>query len=53
MISEKMLEQNLRSQIEKVGRLVENQQIRIMEQQRRQLGPCLPAAGQFANVKEA
>src|SRR5262245_8006615 len=46
---QKMLEQNLRSQVEKVGRLVEQEQVGLMQQQRRQLDPRLPAAGQFGN----
>ena len=48
-IAEKMLEQNLRAQIEKVGRLVEQQQIGIVQQQCRQFHPGLPAAGKFAD----
>ena len=40
---------HLRTQIEKVRRLVENQQVRIVQQQRGQLRACLPTAGQLAN----
>ena len=48
-LAEKPFQQHLRAQIEKVGRLVENQQVRIVQQQRGQLGARLPAAGELAD----
>jgi hypothetical protein len=44
-IPEKVFQQNLRPQVEKVGRFVQHQQIGILEQQCRQLDPGLPATG--------
>ena len=41
-IPQEVLQQNLGSQIEKVGRLVEHQQVRIVQQERRQLDTGLP-----------
>ena len=46
---QEMLEQHLRAQVEEVRRLVEDQQVRIVQQQRGQLGPRLPAAGELAD----
>jgi hypothetical protein len=46
-VAEKMLEQNLRAKIKKVGRLVQQQQVRLVQQQSRKLHASLPAAGQF------
>ena len=48
-IAQKPLEQHLRAQVEEVRRLVENQQIRIVQQQRGELGARLPTAGEFAD----
>ena len=39
-----MFEQDLRTQVEKVSRFVEQQQVRFMEQQGRELHARLPAA---------
>ena len=44
---EKMLQQDLRPQIEEVGRLVEQQEVWLMQQEGRQLHPRLPAAGEL------
>ena len=46
-LAQKVLEQNLRAQVEKVRRLVEQQQVRLVQQQRRQLDARLPAAGEL------
>ena len=46
---QEMLQQHLRAQVEKVGRLVEDQQVRIVQQQGGQLGARLPAAGELAD----
>ena len=45
-VPEEVLEQDLGAQVEKVGRFVEQQQVRRVKQQRRQLDPRLPAAGE-------
>ena len=44
VVAEKVLQQNLGPQIEKVGGLVEQQQIRLVQQKRGQLDARLPAA---------
>src|SRR6185437_9205363 len=44
VMPQKVLEQNLRSQIEEVGGLVEQQQVGFMEQQGRELDSRLPAS---------
>ena len=44
-----MLEQNLRAQVEEVRRLVEQQQVRLVQQQGRQLDARLPAAGELGD----
>src|SRR6185312_16300914 len=44
MTLQKVFQENLCSQIEKVRRLVEQQQIRLVQQQRRQLHARLPAS---------
>ncbi len=44
-----MLQQNLRAQVEEVRRLVEQQQIRLVQQQGRQLHARLPAAGELGD----
>ena len=49
MIAEEMLQQNLRAQVEKVRRLVEQQQVRLVQQQRGQFEACLPAAGELGD----
>ncbi len=46
-VPQEMFEQNLSPQIQKVRRLVQHQQIRVVKQQGRQFDPSLPAAGQF------
>lgn len=46
-MTQKMLQQNLRSQIQKVCRLVKNQQIGIVKQQTGQFHTSLPASRQF------
>ncbi len=48
-VAQKMLEQNLRPQVEKVGRFVQQQQIRVVQQQGRQFHPGLPATGKLAD----
>jgi hypothetical protein len=47
VIAEKVFEQNLRAQVEKVRRFVEQQQVRFVQQQRRELHARLPTAGKF------
>ena len=47
--SQEMLEQNLRAQVEEVRRLVEQQQVRLVQQQGRQLDARLPAAGELGD----
>ncbi len=47
VVPQKVLEQNLRAQVEEVRRFVEQQQVRLVQQQRRQLHARLPAAGEF------
>src|ERR1022692_3913220 len=44
-----MLEQDLRTQVEKVGRFVEQQQVRRMQQQSRELHSGLPPPGQHTD----
>src|SRR4051812_16838406 len=44
-----MLEQHLRTQVEEVRRLIENQKIGIVQQQRGQLSTRLPAARKLAD----
>ncbi len=44
---QKVLEQNLRAQVEKVRRLVEQQQVGLVQQQGSQLHARLPPAGEF------
>ena len=46
-VPQEVLEEDLRPQIEKVGRFVEQQQIRLVEQQGRQFHPGLPAPGEL------
>jgi hypothetical protein len=41
---QEVFEQNLRAQIEKVGRLVQQQQVRLVQQQGSQFDPRLPAS---------
>ena len=48
-VLQEVFEQHLRPQVEKVGRFVEDQQVRIVQQQGGQLGPRLPTAGQLAD----
>ncbi len=45
----KVLQQNLRAQVEKVRRLVQEQQIRLVQQQLGQLHASLPAAGEVGD----
>jgi len=47
IVAEKMFQQNLRPQIEKVRRLVEEQQVWLVEQQSGELDACLPTAGEL------
>src|SRR4051794_13422120 len=47
IVAKKVFEQNLRPQIEKVRRLVKEQQIWLMKQERRELDARLPTAGEF------
>ena len=49
VIAQKMLQQNLGAQIEKIRRLVQQQQIRLVQQQLRQFQACLPAAGKLGD----
>src|SRR5688572_16482499 len=44
-----MLKENLRSQVEKIRRFVEQQQVRLVEQQGGQFEPRLPAAGELGH----
>ncbi len=48
-VLQEMFEQHLRAQVEEVGRLVEDQHVRIVQQQGGELGPRLPAAGELAD----
>jgi hypothetical protein len=48
-LAQESFEEHLRAQIEEVGRFVQDQQIGIVQQQRRKLGAGLPAAGQLAH----
>ena len=48
-VPQKMLEQDLRAQVEEVRRLVEQQQVRFVQQQGRQLDARLPAAGELGD----
>ena len=48
-LAQKLFQQHLRAQVEKVRRLVEHQQVRIVQQQGGQLGARLPAAGKLAD----
>ena len=43
---QEVLQQDLRAQVEEVGRLVEQQQVRLVEQQGGELHARLPAAGE-------
>ena len=47
VILQEMFQENLRSQVEEVGRFVEQQEIRFMQQERSQLQARLPAAGEL------
>ncbi len=47
IMPQKVFQQNLRAKIEKVRRFVQQQQVRLVQQQRRQLHPRLPAAGEL------
>ena len=49
MTLQEVLQQNLRAQVEKVRRLVEQQQVRLVQQQGRQLHARLPAAGELGD----
>ncbi len=49
MTLQKVFEQNLRAQVEKVRRFVEQQEIRLVQQQRRQFHARLPAAGELGD----
>ena len=49
MVLQEMLQQDLRAQIEEVRRLVEQQQVRLVQQQGRQLDARLPAAGELGD----
>ena len=46
-VAEKPFEQHLRAQVEEVRRLVEDQQVRIVEQQGGEFGARLPTAGEL------
>src|SRR5205807_5265089 len=46
MTLQEVFQENLGSQVEKVRRLVEQQEIRLVQQQRRQLHARLPTAGE-------
>ena len=48
-LAEELLEQHLRAQVEEVRRLVEDQQVGIVQQQGRELHARLPAAGERAH----
>ncbi len=47
--AQKVFEQDLRAQVQEVGRFVQQQQVRFMQQERRQLDARLPPAGQLGN----
>ena len=47
IVPQKVLEQNLRAQVKEVRRLVEQEQVGLVQQQRRQLHARLPPAGEF------
>ena len=47
VVAEKVLEQDLRPQVEEVGRLVEQEQRGLMEEQGGEFDACLPAAREF------
>src|SRR5207247_1074293 len=49
MALQKVLQEYLRPQVEKVRRLVEQQEIRLVQQQGRQLDAGLPASGELGN----
>ena len=49
VVPQKVFEQNLRAQVEKVRRLVEQQEIGLVQQQGRQLHAGLPAAGELGD----
>ena len=49
IVAQKVLQQNLRAQVEEVRRLVEQQQVRLVQQQGRQLDARLPAAGELGD----
>ena len=46
---EKPFQQDLRPQVEEIRRLVQEEQIGIVQEQRRELDPRLPAAGKLAD----
>ena len=47
--AEEMFEQDLSSHIEEIRRLVQQQQVRLVQQQRRQLNTCLPTSRQLGD----
>ena len=49
IVSQEVLQQDLRAQVEEVRRLVEQQQVRLVQQQGRQLDARLPAAGELGD----
>ncbi len=49
MTLQEVFQENLRSQVEKVRRLVEQQEIRLVQQQRRELHARLPTAGELGD----
>ncbi len=48
-VAQEVLQQHLRAQVEEVGRLVEHQQVRVVQQQGRQLDAGLPTAREFVD----
>ena len=48
VVPQEVFEQNLGTQVEEVGRFVQQQQVRIMQQQRGQLHAGLPSTGELS-----
>jgi hypothetical protein len=47
MTSKEVFQENLGPQVEEIRRLVEQEEVRLVQQQRRQLHACLPAPGEL------
>ncbi len=48
-VAEKMFQQHLRSEIEKIRWFVQQKQVGFMEEQGGEFHPCLPATGEFSH----